>query len=82
MAAWSWHFGEVVIGAPGAGKLTYAYGKHQLFTAMERPIAIVNLDPRMTTFHILRRVDRVSHYSPGRYERVTTVMSPVQEREL
>jgi GTPase SAR1 family protein len=38
-------FGEVVIGAPGAGKSTYAYGKHQLFTALERPIAIVNLDP-------------------------------------
>jgi GPN-loop GTPase len=38
-------FGEVVIGAPGAGKSTYAYGKYQLFTALERPIAIVNLDP-------------------------------------
>lgn len=38
-------FGEVVIGAPGAGKSTYAYGKHQLFTALERPIAIVNMDP-------------------------------------
>lgn len=38
-------FGEVVIGAPGAGKSTYAYGKHQLFTALGRPIAIVNLDP-------------------------------------
>jgi len=38
-------FGEIVIGAPGAGKSTYAYGKHQLFTALERPIAIVNLDP-------------------------------------
>lgn len=38
-------FGEVVIGAPGAGKSTYAYGKYQLFTALERPIAIINLDP-------------------------------------
>lgn len=37
-------FGEVVIGAPGAGKSTYAYGKHQLFTALGRPIVIVNLD--------------------------------------
>ena len=38
-------FGEVVIGAPGAGKSTYAYGKYQLFTALERPVAIVNMDP-------------------------------------
>jgi len=38
-------FGEIVIGAPGAGKSTYAYGKYQLFAALERPIAIVNLDP-------------------------------------
>ncbi|CCA69521.1 hypothetical protein PIIN_03460 [Serendipita indica DSM 11827] len=38
-------FGEIVIGAPGAGKSTYAYGKYQLFTALSRPIAIVNLDP-------------------------------------
>ncbi|CAG8638410.1 10321_t:CDS:2 [Acaulospora colombiana] len=38
-------FGEIVIGAPGAGKSTYAYGKYQLFTALQRPIAIVNLDP-------------------------------------
>ncbi|KAG8751635.1 hypothetical protein FRC14_007715 [Serendipita sp. 396] len=38
-------FGEIVIGAPGAGKSTYAHGKYQLFSALERPIAIVNLDP-------------------------------------
>lgn len=38
-------FGEIVIGSPGSGKSTYAYGKHQLFTALERPISIVNLDP-------------------------------------
>lgn len=38
-------FGEVVIGSPGSGKSTYAYGKHQLFTALNRPISIVNLDP-------------------------------------
>ncbi|KLO09210.1 hypothetical protein SCHPADRAFT_807392, partial [Schizopora paradoxa] len=38
-------FGEVIIGSPGSGKSTYAYGKHQLFTAIERPISIVNLDP-------------------------------------
>lgn len=42
-------FGEVVVGAPGAGKSTYAYGKHQLFKALERPIAIVNLDPANET---------------------------------
>ncbi|CAK5278096.1 unnamed protein product, partial [Mycena citricolor] len=37
--------GEVVCGAPGSGKSTYCYGKHQLFTALNRPIAVVNLDP-------------------------------------
>lgn len=38
-------FGEIVCGAPGSGKSTYCYGKYQLFTALERPISIVNLDP-------------------------------------
>jgi GPN-loop GTPase len=38
-------FGEVVCGAPGSGKSTYCYGKYQLFNALNRPIAIVNLDP-------------------------------------
>ncbi|KIN93523.1 hypothetical protein M404DRAFT_501925 [Pisolithus tinctorius Marx 270] len=38
-------FGEVVCGAPGSGKSTYCYGKHQLFSALQRPISIVNLDP-------------------------------------
>lgn len=38
-------FGEVVVGSPGSGKSTYAHGKHQLFTALQRPISVVNLDP-------------------------------------
>lgn len=38
-------FGEIVCGAPGSGKSTYCYGKHQLFNALNRPIAVVNLDP-------------------------------------
>lgn len=38
-------FGEIVCGAPGSGKSTYCYGKHQLFTVLGRPISIVNLDP-------------------------------------
>ncbi|KAF8631114.1 hypothetical protein AX17_005159 [Amanita inopinata Kibby_2008] len=38
-------FGEVVCGSPGSGKSTYCYGKHQLFSALNRPISIVNLDP-------------------------------------
>ena len=38
-------FGEIVVGSPGSGKSTYCYGKHQLFTALNRPISIVNLDP-------------------------------------
>ena len=38
-------FGEIVCGAPGSGKSTYCYGKYQLFNALSRPIAVVNLDP-------------------------------------
>ena len=38
-------FGEVVCGSPGSGKSTYCFGKHQLFSALGRPISIVNLDP-------------------------------------
>ncbi|GBE89245.1 cytoplasmic protein [Sparassis latifolia] len=38
-------FGEVVCGSPGSGKSTYCYGKYQLFGALNRPIAVVNLDP-------------------------------------
>ena len=38
-------FGEVVCGSPGSGKSTYCYGKYQLFNALNRPIAVVNLDP-------------------------------------
>ncbi|KAF9047467.1 hypothetical protein BJ165DRAFT_1581858 [Panaeolus papilionaceus] len=38
-------FGEIVIGSPGSGKSTYCHGKHQLLTALSRPISIVNLDP-------------------------------------
>ncbi|ELU38757.1 cytoplasmic protein [Rhizoctonia solani AG-1 IA] len=38
-------FGEIIIGSPGSGKSTYAFGKQQLLTALQRPIAVVNLDP-------------------------------------
>jgi GTPase SAR1 family protein len=38
-------FGEIVCGSPGSGKSTYCYGKYQLFTGLNRPISIVNLDP-------------------------------------
>lgn len=38
-------FGEIVCGSPGSGKSTYCYGKHQLLTALSRPISVVNLDP-------------------------------------
>ncbi|KZT18926.1 cytoplasmic protein [Neolentinus lepideus HHB14362 ss-1] len=38
-------FGEIVCGSPGSGKSTYCYGKYQLYTALNRPVAVVNLDP-------------------------------------
>ncbi|KAG5641967.1 hypothetical protein DXG03_003841 [Asterophora parasitica] len=38
-------FGEIICGSPGSGKSTYCYGKYQLFTALGRPISVVNLDP-------------------------------------
>jgi hypothetical protein len=38
-------FGEIVCGSPGSRKSTYCFGKHQLLTALGRPISIVNLDP-------------------------------------
>lgn len=38
-------FGEIVIGSPGSGKSTYAYGKYQLMTALNRKCIVVNLDP-------------------------------------
>jgi len=34
-----------VCGSPGSGKSTYCFGKHQLFSVLNRPISIVNLDP-------------------------------------
>ncbi|KAG9016269.1 hypothetical protein FRB90_003559 [Tulasnella sp. 427] len=38
-------FGEIVIGSPGSGKSTYAYGKFQLLSALNRKCIVVNLDP-------------------------------------
>ena len=42
-------FGEIVCGSPGSGKSTYCFGKYQLFTALNRPISVVNLDPANDT---------------------------------
>ncbi|KAJ3276578.1 GPN-loop GTPase 2 [Terramyces sp. JEL0728] len=38
-------FGQVVVGPPGCGKTTYCYGLSQVYTAIERPYIIINLDP-------------------------------------
>jgi GPN-loop GTPase len=67
-------FGEVVCGSPGSGKSTYCYGKHQLFTALNRPISIVNLDPANETLpypcaidisELIRLADVVSVHGLG-----------------
>ncbi|VDK43394.1 unnamed protein product [Anisakis simplex] len=38
-------FGQIIIGAPGAGKSTYCSGMSQLLTALGRRTVCVNLDP-------------------------------------
>lgn len=38
-------YGQLVIGAPGAGKSTYCTGMVQLLQQMKRPVVCVNLDP-------------------------------------
>jgi len=38
-------FGQLVIGAPGAGKSTYCAGLVDMFTQMGRPVITINLDP-------------------------------------
>lgn len=38
-------YGQLVVGPPGSGKSTYCRGLAQLFDAIERKHAIVNLDP-------------------------------------
>ncbi|KIM51202.1 hypothetical protein SCLCIDRAFT_18443 [Scleroderma citrinum Foug A] len=58
-------FGEIVCGAPGNGKSTYCYGKHQLFTALQRPISIVNLDPANENIVPVCNRHLVSHHSSG-----------------
>ena len=40
-----YRFGQVVIGAPGAGKTTYAHGIQQWMKCVGREATIVNLDP-------------------------------------
>ena len=58
-------FGEIVCGAPGNGKSTYCYGKHQLFTALQRPISIINLDPANENIVPVCNRHIVSHHSSG-----------------
>ena len=38
-------FGQLIVGAPGAGKTTYCEGMRQYLTALGRDVAVVNLDP-------------------------------------
>ncbi|RKU49001.1 hypothetical protein DL546_009659 [Coniochaeta pulveracea] len=38
-------FGQLVLGAPGAGKSTYCDGMHQFMGAIGRQCSVVNLDP-------------------------------------
>ncbi|CCH60629.1 hypothetical protein TBLA_0D01210 [Henningerozyma blattae CBS 6284] len=38
-------FGQVIIGPPGSGKSTYAFGCYQFFNAIGRHTQIINMDP-------------------------------------
>lgn len=38
-------FGQIVVGPPGSGKSTYCHGMQQYLTALNRKVAVVNLDP-------------------------------------
>jgi len=38
-------YGQMVIGAPGSGKITYCAGLQQIFRAIKRPHVMINLDP-------------------------------------
>lgn len=38
-------FGQIVIGPPGSGKLTYCHGMFQFLSAIGRNLCIINLDP-------------------------------------
>jgi GTPase SAR1 family protein len=38
-------FGQFVVGPPGCGKSTYCHGLSQFYAGIERPFAIINLDP-------------------------------------
>ncbi|KAF7637123.1 GPN-loop GTPase 2 [Meloidogyne graminicola] len=38
-------YGQLVIGAPGAGKTTYCNALQQIFKSIKRPYVLVNLDP-------------------------------------
>ena len=38
-------FGSLVVGPPGSGKTTACHGLQQFFKAINRPVAVVNLDP-------------------------------------
>uniref|UniRef100_A0A0N4ZWV0 GPN-loop GTPase 2 n=1 Tax=Parastrongyloides trichosuri TaxID=131310 RepID=A0A0N4ZWV0_PARTI len=38
-------YGQLVIGAPGAGKSTYCNALTEIFTALKRPYKVINLDP-------------------------------------
>lgn len=38
-------YGQMVVGAPGAGKSTYCNGLSQILDYLERPTIFVNLDP-------------------------------------
>lgn len=38
-------FGQLIIGPPGSGKSTYAYGMYQFLNAIGRKVSVINMDP-------------------------------------
>lgn len=67
-------YGQLVIGPPGSGKTTYCHRIQQFYAQLDRPVAIVNLDPANEQMeytasvdiqHLITVTDAMEHYQLG-----------------